>query len=67
MRYVKDNFLPGRQFENLEDLNRQALYWCRQADGKIHHTTRPKEEMREAEEWRFGAPFPLLAGISSTW
>ena len=36
--YVKHNFLPGRQFENLEDLNRQALSWCRQADGKIHHT-----------------------------
>ena len=39
VRYVKDNFLPGRQFEDLEDLNRQALCWCRQADGKVHHTT----------------------------
>ena len=39
VRYVKDNFLPGRQFEDLADLNRQALSWCRQADGKIHHTT----------------------------
>lgn len=39
VRYVKDNFLPGRQFRDLEDLNRQALFWCRQADGKVHHTT----------------------------
>ena len=39
VRYVKDNFLPGRRFEDLEDLNRQALSWCRQADGKVHHTT----------------------------
>ena len=39
VRHVKDNFWPGRQFEDLEDLNRQALCWCRQADGKIHHTT----------------------------
>ena len=39
VRYVKDNFLPGRRFENLEDLNRQALSWCRQADGKVHCTT----------------------------
>mgnify|MGYP002351676448 FL=1 len=39
VRYVKDNFLPGRQFVDLEDLNRQALNWCRQADGKVHYTT----------------------------
>jgi transposase len=39
VRYVKDNFLPGRQFEDLEDLNRQALCWCQQADGKVHRTT----------------------------
>lgn len=36
---MKNNFLPGRQFEDLEDLNRQVLNWCRQADGKVHHTT----------------------------
>jgi Transposase and inactivated derivatives len=39
VKYVKDNFLPGRRFENLADLNRQALSWCRQADEKVHHTT----------------------------
>lgn len=48
VRYVKDNFLPGRQFENLEDLNRQALCWCRQADEKVHHTT-GKIPMQELE------------------
>jgi transposase len=46
VRYVKGNFLPGRQFEDLEDLNRQALSWCRQADEKIHHTT-GKTPLRE--------------------
>ncbi len=25
--FVETNFLPGRQFQNLEDLNRQALEW----------------------------------------
>jgi len=49
VRYVKDNFLPGRQFENLEDLNRQALCWCRQADEKVHHTT-GKIPMQELEK-----------------
>ncbi len=39
VRYVKDNFFPGRKFENLEDLNRQAIQWCRQADSKPHSTT----------------------------
>ncbi|HHW49817.1 MAG TPA: IS21 family transposase [Clostridiaceae bacterium] len=37
--YVKNNFLPGRQFKDLHDLNSQALEWCRKADSKIHGTT----------------------------
>jgi len=39
VQYVKDNFLPGRTFENLGDLNNQALDWCKKADSKIHGTT----------------------------
>lgn len=39
VRYVKDNFFPGRQFEELEDLNRQVLQWCRDVDSKVHSTT----------------------------
>ena len=39
VRYVKENFFPGRKFEDLEDLNRQALHWCRTADTKKHGTT----------------------------
>ncbi len=37
--YVKENFFPGRQFEDLEDLNRQARLWCTTADRKKHGTT----------------------------
>ena len=37
--YLKDNFLPGRQFVDLEDLNNQALQWCKHVDSKIHGTT----------------------------
>lgn len=39
VHYVKDNFLPGRRFTDLEDLNHQALNWCKKADSKIHGTT----------------------------
>ena len=39
VRYVKDNLFPGRQFENLEDLNRQALQWCAEVDSKVYFTT----------------------------
>jgi transposase len=37
--YVKDNFLPGRCFVDLEDLNNQAISWCRHVDSKVHGTT----------------------------
>jgi len=37
--YVKDNFLPGRIFVDLEDLNSQALVWCKHVDSKVHGTT----------------------------
>jgi transposase len=37
--YVKDNFLPGRQFRDVDDLNLQALEWCRKVDSKQHGTT----------------------------
>lgn len=39
VHYVKNNFLPGRGFENLDDLNRQAVDWCRKVDSKPHSTT----------------------------
>lgn len=37
--YVKHNFFPGRKFFNLEDLNKQALEWCKHVDSKPHGTT----------------------------
>lgn len=36
VRYVKENFFPGRKFTDLEDLNRQALLWCQAVDSKPH-------------------------------
>jgi transposase len=45
--HVKDNFLPGRSFEDLNDLNRQALQWCHKGDMRVHGTTGriPAEEL----------------------
>ena len=39
VEYVKDNFLPGRQFRDIDDLNLQALSWCHKVDSKQHGTT----------------------------
>ncbi|WP_432718915.1 Mu transposase domain-containing protein [Pectinatus frisingensis] len=39
VKYVKDNFLPGRQFTDIDDLNRQAIKWCQKVDSKCHGTT----------------------------
>ena len=30
VRYVKDNFIPGRTFYNCNELNSQALQWCQE-------------------------------------
>ena len=47
VRYVKENFFPGRVFENLESLNAQTLQWCQNGDSKIHSSTGkiPAQEM----------------------
>ena len=36
IRFVKDNFLVGRTFYNITDLNRKALDWCDRQNGIFH-------------------------------
>lgn len=36
IRFVKDNFLAGRTFLNLTDLNEQVLEWCEKHNGRYH-------------------------------
>ncbi len=36
VRYVKDNFIAGRVFTEITDLNYQAENWCRRVDGIYH-------------------------------
>lgn len=39
VHYVKDNFMPGRQFTDLVDLNAQAQVWLAHVNGQVHGTT----------------------------
>lgn len=36
IRFVKDNFLPGRIVSNITELNYQALRWCHEQDSVYH-------------------------------
>ena len=36
IRFVKTNFLAGRSFHNLTDLNKAALEWCQDQNSKYH-------------------------------
>lgn len=40
VKYVKRNFLAGKSFESLEQLNRELIRWCVEtADRRVHGTT----------------------------
>ncbi len=50
VKYVKGNFLRGRRFTDIEELNNQALLWMdRTGNGLVHGTTKlvPKEELKQ--------------------
>lgn len=36
VRFVKDNFLPGRTFNEITDLNYEAVHWCNAQNGCYH-------------------------------
>lgn len=43
VRYVKQNFLAGREFRDLTDLRTQAFHWLRDvANVRVHQTTRER-------------------------
>lgn len=51
VRFVKENFLPGRTFVDLADLNAQARLWCDAKNRRIHGTTgeRPVDRLPREE------------------
>lgn len=56
VRYVKENFFPGRSFVDLEDLNRQAIAWCKSVDSRPHGTTCEIPLQKLAQEELFSLP-----------
>ena len=56
MRYVKENFFPGRSFVDLEDLNCQAIAWCKLVDSRPHGTTCEIPLQKLAQEELFSLP-----------
>jgi hypothetical protein len=59
VKYVKQNFLPTRQFRNLADLNEQATKWVLEVAGqRIHGSTHAKPLDLFAKEIPFLTPLP---------
>jgi hypothetical protein len=57
--YIEDNFLRGREFSDLEDLNDKADLWrAHTANVRIHGTTREKPVDRLAREKSLLKPLP---------
>lgn len=51
--YLKDNFLAGRSFDSIDDLNAQARHWLEHtANARLHGTTEavPAELFKEKEQ-----------------
>jgi len=51
VQFVEQNFMPGRRFTDLGDLNRQARQWCDEQNRRIHGTTgeRPIDRLVQEE------------------
>ena len=60
IRFVKDNFLAGRSFWNLTDLNDQAIEWCQKHNNRYHREIDGIPEfMHDSECMSVAASFQL--------
>jgi transposase len=58
-RYVEGNFLNGRSFRNLEDLNERLAQWLTEvADVRVHRETKRRPVDLHAEELPYLIPLP---------
>ncbi len=60
IRFVKGNFLAGRTFSNVTELNIQALLWCHNQNGRYHNA------MDCIPEEKHNSSCRLAAGILET-
>jgi hypothetical protein len=68
VKYVKGNFWPDRQFQDLADLNNQALVWCAEVGRRVHGTTnqRPVDRFKEEKLNPLPRPEVLVRYLSET-
>jgi hypothetical protein len=57
-RFMRTNFLPGRQFANERDFQLQLDTWCDRVNGRVHRTTRAVPAERVVEEHARMRPLP---------
>src|SRR5690606_32167157 len=50
VQFIEQNFMAGRRFTDIEDLNRQARQWCDEQNRRIHGTTGERPIDRLAQE-----------------
>ncbi|AWP25355.1 IS21 family transposase [Paenibacillus sp. Cedars] len=58
VQFIEQNFMPGRQFTDLGDLNRQVRQWCDEQNRRIHGTTGERPIDRLAHEALGQLPTP---------
>lgn len=57
--YIENNFLAGREFADLDDLNQKAAWWCRErANVRVHGTLRERPVDRLVRERPLMHPLP---------
>jgi len=60
VNYVKGSFIPGREFTDIIDLNRQALLWCSSVNAKASCTTGETAYQMLSDEPLAPLPDPVI-------
>jgi len=68
IKYLKNNFLPGRSFIDIDEANEKVLLWCMEKGKRVHGTTKriPLEVFDEVEKKAL-LPLPEEPFEISTW
>ncbi len=62
IKYLQGNFIPGRTFTDLSDMNRQCREWTVKVNSKVHGTTKKiPSQVFEREEKQTLLPLPQEA------
>jgi transposase len=58
--FIENNFYPGRNFENLKDLNNQALKWCDKVNNRVKRELKATPLTLYQTERLYLNPLPLF-------